>query len=70
MRVMTHKSREFQRVTSQMHVVSVHIACAAWLRLGAHMALGALGGDRGIVARGPKRVGDPLVPPVRVFCVV
>ena len=25
MRVMTHKSREFQRVTSQMHVVSVHI---------------------------------------------
>ena len=42
MRVMTHKSREFQRVTSQMHVVSVHIACAARI-FRTHMALGALG---------------------------
>ena len=45
----------------------MHIAPSAGAT-GAHMALGALGGDRGIVAHGPKRVGDSLVPPARVFC--
>ena len=45
----------------------MHIAPSAGAT-GAHMALGALGGDRGIVARCPERVGDPLVHPPRSFC--
>ena len=65
---MTHKSREFQRVTSQMHVVSVHI-CVRCVRLGAHMALGVLGADRQGVGWRRGKAGDPLVPSVRVFCV-
>ena len=47
----------------------MHIAPSAGAT-GAHMALGALGGDCGIVAHGPKRVGDPLVTPTQVFCVI
>ena len=47
-----------------MHVVLVHIACAACVSLGAHMALRALGVDRQSVAMHRDKLGDPLVPSV------